>query len=299
MTGSSTLRTTWDQQRLWSVVADRLKREIARARSWILTFIVATAILETSAAQLTYLVGRTAFVPRALAMVGAVLAALAAVLHAQNRGRERLHQWTRARSASEALKEHVYRYLTRTGKYANDADSALTAERDRILEGVSDILPRAAAEAVPAKDLPAVQDIASYVKIRLAGQIDGYYLKQAAANARRGAIWRRVQSALLYLTAALGALVTFVPEAGLGAWVSVLTTVAGVFGAHIEAARYDHLAVSYRTTASRLQSLCDQWNDMLSGKPLTPDEQNQFVDHCEQAISVENEAWMAGWVKGA
>jgi hypothetical protein len=299
MTGSSSLRTTWHQQRLWSAVAGRLKSEIARARTWLLTFIVTTAILETAAAHLTHLLGNDAVVPRALAMAGAVIAALAAVLQVQNRGRERLQQWTRARSTSEALKEHVYRYLTRTGTYAGDADAALSAERDRILGEIGDLLPRAAAETVSAGDLPAVQDIASYVKIRLQEQIDGYYLKQAAANARHGANWRRVQTALLYVSAALGGLVTFVPNTGLGTWVSVLTTVAGAFGAHIEAARYDHLAVSYRTTASRLQSLRDEWNDKLSGKTLTSEEQSHFVNRCEQAISVENEAWMAGWVKGA
>jgi hypothetical protein len=137
----------------------------------------------------------------------------------------------------------------------------------------------------------------AYVKARVEDQIDGYYLRQATSVARQGAAWRRVQSLLLLVGAGLGALVAFAPRLGLGAWVAVLTTVAGAFGAHIEASRFDHLTVSYRTTASRLQALRDEWRDALSKRALAPDEKAGFVDRCEDAISVENEAWMAGWTK--
>jgi hypothetical protein len=298
MTDFATVSTTWGDQGVWSAVAGRLKRQIMRARTLILTLIVTTAILETAAAQIAHVQGNTAALPRALAIAGAVLAAFAATLQTQSRPQERIKQWMRARSASEAMKEQVYRYLTRTGKYGSGGEAALRAERDRILADAGDLQALAAVETPAPRTLPDVHDIASYVTHRLGGQIDGYYLKQAEANARRSATWRWVQSALLYLSAALGALATFAPNVGLGAWVSVLTTVTGAFGAFIEASRYDHLAVSYRTTALRLQSLRDEWTDTLSKQTPTPEEQSRFVDRCEQAISVENEAWMAGWVKG-
>ncbi|MGH8510764.1 MAG: hypothetical protein ACREUD_07450 [Gammaproteobacteria bacterium] len=54
---------------------------------------------------------------------------------------------------------------------------------------------------------------------------------------------------------------------GLAAWVAVLTTMAGALGAHIEAARFDQLAIGYRATAARLEALRDEWNDRLSREP--------------------------------
>lgn len=131
------------------------------------------------------------------------------------------------------------------------------------------------------------------------GQIKDYYLVQAKKNAKLGMKWRTAQTILLFVSAALGALAAFATELGLGAWVSVITTVTGSFGAHIEAERYDRLTVSYGTTASRLQSLSNEWSDGLSKANPTPAQLGDFVDRCEQAISVENESWMAGWVKDA
>jgi hypothetical protein len=297
VTPSAALRTAWAQQGVWSAVAGRLKRGIAQDRTVFLGLVVATAILETAAVELVGALGEGSAVARAVAASGAVLAALAAALQAGNRSAERVRQWTRARSASEALKEQVYRYATGTGKYAADPDAALSGERERILVSVKDLERLAAAVPAPPREPPPPMDLEAYVGARVEGQIDGYYLRQAASLARRGAAWRRVQSLLLLVGAGLGALVAFAPHLGLGAWVAVLTTVAGAFGAHIEASRFDHLAVSYRTTASRLQSLRDEWRDALSKRTLAPDEKAGFVDRCENAISVENEAWMAGWTK--
>jgi hypothetical protein len=297
VTPTAALQTAWAQQGIWSAVAGRLKHEIAQARTVFLGLLVATAILETAAAQLVGALGDDAAVPRAVAASGAVLAALAAALQARSRGGERIRQWTRARSASEALKEQVYRYATGTGRYEADPDAALSGERERILAGVADLERYAATVPDPRREPPPPMDLAAYVEARVEGQIDGYYLPQAASLARRGAAWRRVQSLLLLVGAGLGALVAFAPHHGLGAWVAVLTTVAGAFGAHVEASRFDHLAVSYRTTASRLQSLRDEWKDTLSKRTLAPGEKAGFVDRCENAISVENEAWMAGWTQ--
>ena len=76
---------------------------------------------------------------------------------------------------------------------------------------------------------------------------------------------------------------------GLTAWVPVVTTIGTSLTAHIAAARYDHLVIEYLRTAQRLEHLRDQH---------LHDRTNQdgpFIDACEDAISVENQAWMARW----
>lgn len=225
-----------------------------------------------------------------------MLAALAALLQNWSKEGARISRWTRARSASEALKEQTYRYLTRTGAYARaQPEDALRDARLKILDKVADLESIAATIQPPPRDPPPDLDLAGYTQRRVAGQIDGYYRKRAAELAKSRSRWRLLQTSLLLLGSALGGAVALNVIPGLAAWVAVLTTLAGALGAHIEASRFDQLAIGYRATAARLEALRDEWTDKLSHETLSQAQKDRFVDRCEDAISVENQAWMAEW----
>ncbi len=299
MSAVGPLGDTWQAQADWSAAATRLKKAMERTRSTTLVLVVGTALIETLAAQFALAGPPLRGAAQALAIAGAVLAAVAAVLQGRSSTTTRVSEWIRVRAVSEALKEQVFRYLAGVGAYAGaDRDRALLEATRKVRDDAADLDPLARGTG-PTRELPPVSDVDSYVKHRVEQQIDGYYRPRSRDLAGRRAAWQRAQTALLVLTAALGAVVAYFPDAGLPSWVAVLTTIAGAFGAHVEAARYDHLAVGYRATATRLEALRDEWKYTLSKAASSPAEQASFVDRCEDAISVENQAWVAGWSKSA
>jgi len=296
MNSPATPGAVWAQQAVWSQTASRLKTSIERMRSCILILVVATAILETLGAQLAARTDAHATTAQVLAGAGMVLMAVAAFLQGQGRSGQAASRWIRARAVSEALKEHLYRYLTGTGDYeVADREEVLRRKTQKVLAEVEDLEPEAATVEVPERELPAVHNLEDYATLRVRAQIEGYYRPRARTLAVRRKTWRRVQTGLMALTAVLSALVALVPDTGLPGWVAVLTTIAGTLGAHVEAAHYDQLIISYRATASRLEWLLTEWQDSLSKTPATPEQRADFVNRCEDAISVQNQAWLAGW----
>ena len=293
---TASLALVWRQQAVWSETASRLKRANERGRRWVLWLVIATAILETTAAQLSTRPDPGALPYQIPAALGAVLAALAAFLEQRSRNEDLTSRWIRARSASEALKEQVYRYLTRTGVYAgSDPESALREASQRVLDDVRELESDAATVQAQDRSVPAVSDLDAYVRLRVRGQAEGYYRPRSTQLAERRRVWRRAQTSFMLLTVVFGALVSFLPVAGLPAWGAVLTTLTGAIGAYIQSARFDHLIIYYRATAARLESLISEWEDTLSKGSITEEVRSNFVDRCEEAISVENQAWLAGW----
>ncbi len=61
------------------------------------------------------------------------------------------------------------------------------------------------------------------------------------------------------------------------------------------ASRYDFLVMSYHATARRLEDLVNDWRS--DGAPTDPAAWSAFVRACEDAISVENESWLAKWAE--
>lgn len=296
MTPSATLISTWNEQAKWSGTASTLKNQIELIRSCTLSLLIATVILETLSVQLGIYWGTRSGIPQVLAAAGALLMALAGTLHHRSHMHEQVAKWTRARSASEALKEHVYRYLTHTGQYdIDDSDAVLRSAVSRITDQVRDLEALTANIPVPERTPPSPLNIEEYVTTRVEGQISGYYRPRSKALARRRDQWRRGQNWLIYGGAALGALAAFFPLAGPAAWVGVFTTIAGAIGTHIEGTRFDQLIIGYQATARRLESLRNEWRDTLSKKKIGMDEKSDFINRCEEAISVENQAWMAEW----
>ncbi len=287
----SAVRSAWRQQAVWSALANRLKRGLARSRRWTLGLMIAGALLETAAAQASSIGGAPAGAATILSAAGAAALAAAAFIRVRKLGVDRVRDWVRARSASEGLKEAVFLHVM------GAAAEPLGQVVDRILGKVKDLEPQAALIGVPEREPPGPMDVERYIEVRVSGQIDGFYRPRAAALARRLAWTRRAEFAVLLTGAAIGALSPVVGAARTAAWVAVLTTVAGALVAEAEAARYTHLIISYRTTARRLEALRDAWRERAQAGPVPPDEVARLVRSCEEAISIENQGWMAEWIR--
>jgi hypothetical protein len=78
------------------------------------------------------------------------------------------------------------------------------------------------------------------------------------------------------------------------AWVAVITTMIATLTAYIAAERYQYLIVSYQATARQLDMLKTAW--LAQGQPEADvAKRHAFLRDCEEAISIENQGWMARW----
>ena len=264
-------------------------------RTTILVLAIVGAGMVTLGAQL---VDTWSTIARTLSALGAVALAIIPVISGTKLGKNKVPEWTRARSASEALKSEVYLYQTGSDPYGGDDRDGVLAESTRdILGRIQDLQALAAGHEQPDdKPVPPRMDPDGYVEQRIDDQINNYYLVTASTLDGRLRWLRLLEFGLALLAAGFAAVATLASEtfaARIGAWVAVITTSGAAVTAHIAANRYQHLVNTYRATAGHLRSLRDEWVD---GRK--PDQSfSAFVHGCEDAISVENQGWMAKWAE--
>ena len=282
---SEQLQWAWAQQRIWSQTANRLKRRLDRARLTALLLAIATAILAVAADQIG---GLSEPAGRVLSAAAAITAGLATFVQ-RRVSTDQIRDWTRARSASEGLKTEVFSYLAGGTEYTgNDPDRHLAAETRTIVDAVGDIRRHALDITPDSKPVPPVHDVGSYIAARVDDQIDRYYTPKAALYQTRVQRLRLVGDVLGVATVVLAAIAAAFHLGGLAAWVPVATTIGTSIAAYVAAARYDHLVIEYLRTAQRLEHLRREYHD-------NPTAAAAFIDACENAISVENQGWMARW----
>lgn len=280
------LNWAWAQQRVWSVTANDLKRQLDRARQVALLLSISAATLAVAATQLS---DPFPDVGRALGAAAAVSAGLATVVQ-RRVGTDQIRAWTRVRSLSEGLKTEVYSYVAGGTAYTNIATRAhVLAGRSREMVGNAADLQRHTIDVNPdGKAVPSVANLADYLSTRVGHQINNYYRPQARGYERRVRRLRRLGQALGAVTVILAAVAASFDWSVLAAWVPVATTAGTSLAAYIAAARYDHLIIRYLLTAQRLEDLRNAGvNSPIGGA--------QLIDACEAAISAENQGWMARW----
>ena len=291
---SSNLASAWEYQRIWSLTANKLRKEITRLRGVILILAIAGAVLVTVGAQVS-----DAFqARRILSGLGAAALAAAPVISRTKLGKDEVSDWIRARSASEGLKSEVYLYRAGADPYGDDdRDAALAARYNEILDNVNDISLHAADVKPDTKGLPPEMDPEAYIELRVNAQADGYYLK-TAARLKGNLKQLRTLEFVLGAVAALLALAATLPldwfATGAAAWVAVATTAGAALAAQIAANRYEHLITTYRATARQLKSIRDDW---LDRDPANRMSASDFIHASENAVSVENQGWMAKWTE--
>ena len=278
----------WQRQSVWSKTADRLKSGQTRARHVRLGLTTAGAALAVAGSQLKPVSNAAAL---AVALLAAVVLATVALLSGQ-RHVEQMRRWMRARSLSEALKAEIFLFLTKSGNYADaDRDERLEAEVQRLEREAHDLVRYFPDVQPKTGPLPPVQNVETYLKIRVHdSQIQKY--QELKAGKRRLRLSKLVEVTLALAAAALAATATV--SANLAAWAAVVTTAAAAVAVHVAAERYEFLWVEYSRSAGELQRLVDR-RTAPDGRRLSDGE---LVMKCEDVISVQNQAWMAKWGEG-
>jgi hypothetical protein len=278
---SETLITAWKRQSQWSETANILKRDYENWRLVVLILAVLAAALGALSSQVA---------TQALSALAAIAAALSPVIASLKLGTHNLQAWVRARSASEALKSEIYKYLTITN---TQKEKLLSTAQQKILESVADIRALEQPADIPRQAILSDLSPAEYLDKRVNRQIDGYYLPKAHEHAATAKKYKLAHFVLMLIGAALGASNTVLEIPELGPWIAVISTIGASVLAHLAAGRQEYLALAYRSTADRLQDLRDSWLDQQGETEPLPDAITKLVEDCEEAISVQNQDWHA------
>jgi hypothetical protein len=296
------LESAWRSQSLWSETANLLKAKLSGYRKLAAVLAVMGAVFETAAATLFPAEGVWSWICVFIAAVGTALLIVAPYVLRTKASRERVSEWVRARSASEALKETIYRYLVAARPFNATSQAADLIDRlSSIKEKVQDLNIYAASVDPPRKERPLELTPEEYVESRVNDQIENFYLPKGREKARRAEKlhnWELVFGAIAAILGGLSTAAAFssiLPPSFIGPWVAVVTNIAAAITAHLAASRYDHEAIIYFGTADRLTALRDKW--VSDRDKMEPARVDRFVDDCEHAISTENEAWLAKWTK--
>jgi len=296
------VESAWQDQAIWSETANRLKAELTKWRNLAAFAGVLGAFLETLAAALIGLDERWVWLRALIALAGAVVLAAVPYLMRTKASKDRVKEWIRCRSASEALKETIYRYLVGAPPFGPRSFPAdLIDECQTIKDNVRDLSNLAALIEPPRKVRPLELTIDGYVESRVKDQIERYYRPKSRENAHAAKNLHDLEFWLGMLAVVIGALASFAIAKGLpnlstlGPWAAVVTTATAAVTAHLAASRYDHQAMIYFSTAERLNSLQNKW--LSRPDRLDPARIAEFVDNCEHAISTQNEAWLAEWTR--
>ena len=294
---SPTLGSVWEAYLDWAAFSRKKKPQLFFWRRMVLGLGMAGAVVETLSPSFgtVQLLGNDI---SPLGVVGAAALAVAAVFSRQVLGGDHERVWVRSRSVAEALQSEAYKFCTRVPPYdSEDREQKLKEQRGKIVEAMRDLplIPDPAKRAQkPA--LPEVMTIKAYLDTRIASQIDpndGYYWESARDLERRVG---RFKGAAVTFAAGSAVLGVF-GAAGISQvaiWVAVLTTVSTSVAAYFQANRYEYLLLSYTATAWRLKELSDELRVVPES---SQEERNRLILACEEAISVENQAWMAKWLQ--
>jgi hypothetical protein len=296
------LDTLADRQAEWSATANELKRTIDHARTMVFALSISGAVLAAIASQMNDPAPGVSLADNHRAWV-AILAALCLAVGTffsqRLLGAGQVTAWVRARALSEALKREAYKFATGAAPY-NDPDAAknealLDQQRGTIERDGDDLEDQLASASGPGSAPRASLTLDEYRTARVIGQAKGYYRPAAKKYRQAARRLRQLEFSLALLatifTAVAGVAGKSAPIFGIeldfAAFTAVLTTIGGAILAHVEASRYDFLAMTYTATARRLEDRANQ-------PVVSP---SDFVNDCETVIASENASWMAKWSK--
>lgn len=294
----SALAFTWGQYRVFAATSRALKSELSAWRCCVLELSIAGAILGSLCQQSSgwgLAAGRFSWLPTLFGILSAIALALAAYFGKEILNPERERKWVRARSLAESLKAEAYIFSVQAKPYENtDAIERLFNTTEELLGSAIDLQTVTISEEKQRSGLlPSKMSVENYIQKRVNNQIDDYYRPNALKNEKIVTRGRQTSLGLGALAVVLGALGA---SGWTAAWVAVVTTITISLTAYIYAGRYQYLVISYQATARRLELLRSRWK--ASG--MTDDntkERDYFIHECEDAISVENSAWMAAWTE--
>jgi hypothetical protein len=296
---NSALQYMWGQYRKWAKTSRTLRAKVSGWRKTVLLLSISGAtmgILCQQAGQWS-LNADWSWLQALFGILSAVALGLAAYFTKEALSPDPEGRAVRARSAAEAFKSEAYLLAAQVPPYSTaDTSQALYARTDKIKKAMENLVPvtitldEELSSGIPSKPL-SVED---YIKQRVDQQIYEYYIPEALKNEKKVA-WGQTISlilgALAVVFGAVGAKFSFI-----AGWTAVISTITAAIAAYQYAGRYQFLIISYQATAERLEWLKTQW-EISHKTDADQEERNKFILDCEEAISIENNAWMAEWTK--
>jgi hypothetical protein len=283
------LAYAWEQYRVWAATSRQKKTEIFSWKLRVLVLTIVGAILGAVSSRLSGISDPGAW---SIGIAGGVFVALATYLSREILSPDQERRWIRARSMAETLKAEIFLFRTTAAPYdVADPAPKLMERVQEHLANVEDMQSATLSADEQRQGLPegplSLQD---YIRERLDDQVEHFYWPRVQQYDRLMKRWRNVNLALGALATVLGVLGKWT-----GTWVAVITTVTTAVAAYLYANRYQYLIISYQATARQLEFLKHQW--VVDGAPEQDQEKrNQFLQACEEAISIENNAWMAKFI---
>ena len=278
------LDLVWRRQRQWSRATDAARARLDRWRLWNLLLLVLGALAGAMAAQTWWASG----VVTGFAITATVALAVAGFIQANALNKDQTARWTQARSASEALKTEVYRYLIGVSPYGGvDKSQALHAQLDIVQDRApQSLLIDQQMTAADDRPLPSMRTFDQYVTLRAQDQATWHRTKSAehARQARTLRIWQLVATSVGVVLSAIAA---FVPSWHLSTWTATATTIAAAVGVHLAATQHQRIAATYAATADQLERLIVSIDPAIA----TPEQQAQFVADVERILAAQDEGW--------
>lgn len=289
------LKYTWGQYRVYAKTSRDRKKELTTWQYRVLILGIAGAIFgvlcQQSIPLKLYVNHIWQHLPTLLGALSALFLGAATYFGKEVVNPEQERHWIRSRSIAETLKAESYLFLTAVAPYNKDnrAD-ILLEETKKLLESVSGLPHLNLSEEEKGFELPSGNlTTKAYIAQRVNDQINNYYRKRSDDYIDKIRNCKKVGLILGIIAIALGALGSTGWTAG---WVAVISTISASIVAYVYAGRYQYLIVSYQATAHHLEFLRTRWE--ASGKTdADKDERDQFILDCEDAISIESNAWMA------
>ncbi len=288
----------WGRYRTWAATSQAAKAPLKRWRKAVLLLIVAGAVLGTLSEQtrgweLSIIVEKMPSV--VCGLLSAIALALATFFTRTKLNTESERHWVRARSAAEAFKSQAFLYAAQIPPYdKEDRPENLLGIANGVRENVQDIIPVSLTDEDKLRDMPPEYlSVKDYINLRVKEQMDKFYVTKAQGHnvivkkSRQWSLWLGAIAAIFGVIAAL------FPDGMTAGWVPVLSTVTAAITSFFYAERHEQLALIYQATADRLECLLARWNTTLE----TERNYVEFIKSCEAAISTENRAWMAKFIK--
>jgi len=285
---------TWKQYRKWAATSRIQKSAIMKWRIFVLILLIIGAIC--GAISATEEGDSTFSLMQLVSYTGAIALGLSAFFNTQALSRDREQRWILARSIAEACKSEIFKYRVSGPPYDTEqCDRILRKRIDNIVGKANQISPVILSDKELLADIDRQPlNAESYIEQRVKQQRDSYYLPAAKKNADIMKWGRAAGIGFGAVAAILSALTTAVPDTT--HWVAVISTVTASITAFLFSGRYNYLAISYQTTADRLEQILLDWN-LEKEKSGASADFHPFMAEFENAISIENNAWVAEYKK--
>lgn len=203
------------------------------------------------------------------------------------------NKWLLLRGSAESIKREIFRYRTRSGSYAEEQCTKISAQ-SKLAAAIKDITAALLQSEVNRSSVPSrvVSDPKrltflkpeDYLTARIADQA-GFFLKKTIQ------MYRRLKRAQVMILLA-GGLGTFLAAISFGVWVALTTALATAVAAKLEIDQVENSLVQYNVALTNLRNIESWWRALSPWEKTRRKNIDLLVDQTEQTLERETSGWM-------